>query len=186
MFIPFALFIVLHFFAGPGNDHLQITAQSKMVTVNNLIHKLSISDAEALFGREHLLDSSVSDLTDQSMKWHERFLDSMLGRHKATPPKFTHMAFAPVIFEGMSAEVTILFGEDSSFGAMVSIPYPHKIRSTVTVQDFDKLRANIAKSIGEPTVSTEMYIDYIVNGSESLFGSLKDGVITLTIWRLGA
>jgi hypothetical protein len=185
MIIPFALFIALHFFAGQEISGPQITAQPKTVTVKDLLHKLSTSDAMVLLGREHLLDSSVSFMTDPSMKWHERFLDSTLGRHKITPVTFTQMAFAPVIFEGISAKVTILFGEDSSFGATVSIPYPHKLRSGATVEDFDKLRVSIAKSIGEPTVSTEMYIDYMVSGTESLFGNLKDGVITITIWRLG-
>jgi hypothetical protein len=186
MFIPFALFIALRFFAASSCYHQQIISTPKTVTVKDLVHKLSTSDAIALFGRNHLLDSSIFNLTDPSMKWHERFLDSTLGRHKITPVTYTQMSFAPVIFEGISAKVTILFGEDSSFGATVSIPYPHKLRSGATVEDFDKLRANIAKSIGEPTVSTEMYIDYLVSGTESMFGELKDGVITITIWRLGA
>jgi hypothetical protein len=123
-------------------------------------------------------------MTDPSMEWHERFLDSVLGRHKTTSATFTQMAFAPVNFEGINAKVTILFGEDSSFGATVSIPYPHKLRSSATLDDFNHLRSGITKSLGEPSVSTEAYINYMRNDHQLLFGNLKDGVISINLWRL--
>ena len=186
MAIPIALFIALHFFTGQGNFGYRqaVAVEPKIITVKDVLHKLSPSDAIALFGREHLLDSSVSAMTDPAMKWHERFLDSMLGRHKITPATFTQMVFAPVNFEGINAKVTILFGEDSSFGARVSIPYPIRLRSKATLDDFNNLRTNIAKSLGQPSVSTETYIDYMVNGHQSLLGNLRDGSITINLWRL--
>jgi hypothetical protein len=186
MVIPIALFIALHFF---GGQHAPVysppDAEPKAVTVNDLTRKLSIASAVALFGRKQLLDSSLTPLTDRMMKWHEHFLDSALGRHNPTPAKFTQMVFAPVLFEGLSAKVTILFGPDSSFGATVSIPYPVRLHAPATAEDFKRVSKNIAKSLGEPSVSTEMYIDYMVNGNQSLFGNFRDGVITINLWRLG-
>jgi hypothetical protein len=186
MVIPIALFIALHFFAGQRvSRHPSPDAGPKVVTVKDLTRKLSSSSAVALFGRNQLLDSSLLPLTDRMMKWHERFLDSMLGHHNPTPAKFTQMVFAPVLFEGASAKVTIFFGPDSSFGAMVSIPYPLRLHAEATIEDFDRLRANIAKSMGEPSVSTQDYIDYMANGNQYLFGNFREGAITISIWRLG-
>jgi hypothetical protein len=185
MFLPIALFIALHFFAGQRvSGHPSPDAGPKSVTVKDLTRKLSTSSAVALLGRKLLLDSSLLPLTDRMMKWHEQFLDSILGHHDPTPAKFTQMVFAPVLFEGASAKVTIFFGPDSSFGAMVSIPYPVKLHAPATVDDFKRVSKNIAKSLGEPSVSTEAYIDYMVKGNQSLFGNLRDGVITITMWRL--
>jgi hypothetical protein len=185
MFITIALFIALHFF---GGQHTSVysppDAGPKAVTVTDVTCKLSTSSAVALFGRKNLLDSSLLPLTDRMMKWHEHFLDSILGRHNPTPAKFTQMVFAPVLFEGSSAKVTIFFGPDSSFGATVSIPYPARLHAPATGEDFKRLCKNIAKSLGEPSVSTEMYIDYMVNGNQSLFGNFRDGAITINLWRL--
>ena len=83
------------------------------------------------------------------------------------------MVFAPVTVEGSSAKVTILFGVDSSFGATVSIPYPNRLHAPATIDDFKRVSKSIAKSIGEPSVSTEAYIDYFVNGNQSLIGKLE-------------
>lgn len=186
MIIPIALFVALHFFAGPQIAvYAPPGAGPKAVTVKDLTRKLSTSGAVALFGRTQLLDSSLLPLTDRMMKWHERYLDSVLGRHNPTPAKFTQMVFAPVMFEGASAKVTIFFGPDSSFGATVSIPYPVRLHAPATRDDFDRLRANIAKSLGEASVSTEAYIDYMSKGNQFLFGTFKDGTITLNLWRLG-
>jgi hypothetical protein len=186
MYIPIALFIALHIFAGHGiHGTARTDPAPKSITVKDLFRKLSTSGAIALFGREHLLDSSVSPLTDRSIKWHEHFLDSVLGRHKRMPATYTQMVFAPVTVEGRSAKVTILFGVDSSFGATVSYPYPVRLHSPATIEDFRRVSKSIETSIGEPSVSTEMYIDYFVNGNQSLIGSLKDGAITITLWRLG-
>ena len=82
MFIPIALIIALHFFVSLENfETPQRDPAPQTVTVKDLFRKLSTSDAIALFGREHLLDSSVSPLTDTRIKWLERFLVSGLGRH---------------------------------------------------------------------------------------------------------
>ncbi len=183
MLLPIALFFALHFFAGQGFS--EVSAAPKSVHVKDILHALSIRDALALLGRKHLVDSSAADLSDPSIEWHERFLDSTLGRRPATLPHVTQMVFAPVLFEGFPSKVTILFMDDTSFGATVLIPSPPKIGSIATVEDFNKLRKNIAASIGEPSVSTERYIDYMMNGMQSIFGTLKDDRITITLWRFG-
>ena len=183
MLLPIALFIALHLFSGPPFS--EESSAPKDVHVKDLLRKLSSREALSLMGRDHLLDSSASDPTDPSIDWHERSLDSTLGRHPATLPRVIQMTFAPVNFEGIPAKVTILFMGDSSFGATVSSPYPLRLRSRATLDDFNLVSKNIAKSLGEPSVSTGNYIDYMVNGLQSLFGSLKDGTITINLWRLG-
>jgi hypothetical protein len=183
MLLPIALFWALHFFAGQG--FAEVSTAPKSVHVKDVLRKLSSRETLALMGRDRLVDSSVSTLKDPSIKWHERYLDSILGRHRATLPRVIQMTFAPVNFEGIPAKVTIFFADDSSFGATVSSPYPLRLGSRATLEDFNLVSKNIAKSLGEPSVSTGNYIDYMVNGLQSLFGSLKNGTITINLWRLG-
>ncbi len=137
-----------------------------------------------MMGREHLVDSNVSPLTDPSMVWHVHFLDSLLGRQRTGPLVLTQMVFAPVIFEGVTAKVTILFGPDSSFGARVVSPYPFRRQSPATLDDFKNMSRNIQKSLGEPNVYSGAYIDYMDQGREFVLGNLRDGTITVNIWRL--
>ena len=177
-----AFFIALSIFTANGFGEISHPpAQPKQIIVTDLLHRLSCSEAIALFGREHLIDSSLSDATDPSLGKQGRSKDPASGRNTASKLSLKQLVFAPVTFEGFPAKVTIFFDGDSSFKATVSVPYPLKLRAGATLGDFTKLGANIAKSIGKPTVSTETYIDYITNGHQYVFGNLKDGLITIDI-----
>jgi hypothetical protein len=172
MLKPIAFFISFTIFATQGIGGISHPpAEPKHIIVKDLLHKITLHGAIALFGREHLIDSSLSDVTDRS------------NGEQGTSSKHNlkQFVFAPVTFEGVSAKVTVFFNGDSSFKTTVSIPYPLKLRAGATLDDFHKLGARIETSVGKPTVSTEMYIDYMKNGTQYLFGKLKDGLITIDI-----
>ncbi len=191
MLTSIALFISLCFISFQGISAVpspvgKVTHAPKRVSVNDLFHRRSQREAIALLGRKYLLDSSHTELTDPAMKWSEHLLDSTHYRNKAGKSSITQLVFAPVIFEGDSAKVTILFLDTTSFGAIVSVPYPPKLHSQLTDDDFSKIAVNIQKSMGLPTISTGRYIDYVVDAHQSLFGQLRDGIITINIMQLGS
>lgn len=186
MFLSIAFYLVFHVYTwhGTPNGHSEF-AKPKGATTKDLLRKLSRREAVNLFGEKYLIDSSSYVPPSAAVDWHERLLDSLLGRKKSNPIRFRQVVFAPVMFEGEAAKVTILFFEDTSYGAIVEMPYPFRLRSHATPEDFDRLRENIVNSIGEPTVSTETYIDYMEHGTQTLFGTFKDGKIAIDLWRVG-
>ena len=158
--------------------------KSPNITAKDVMKKLSKKNAIAFFGKKSLINSSEKIDESPALTWHERRIDSLMG-HPKERPKFTKLDFGPVHFEGESAKVSMLFANDSSFGAMISIPYPVKLGKQATGDEFHFVTRNIAKSIGDPSVSAPNYVDYMTDGQQSLFGEFKNGSISIMAWRTG-
>ena len=175
MLHPIAFLIALTIFATQGFGGISHPLPDpKQIIVKDLLHKLSLPGAITLFGRQHLIDSSLSDAKDPSPK-----------QGTASKHNLKQLVFAPISFESFPAKITVFFDGDSSVKATVSTPYPLKLHAGATLDDFHRLGARIETSVGKPTVSTEMYIDYMRNGDQYLFGKLKDGLITIDITPSG-
>ena len=164
-------------FIGLGTPSKSYSSKEpKNIHVGDLLHKLTRAQAIQLLGREHFIDSvsGINKANDVGPVHNE----------KSVPSEWINFGY--LTFEGFSSEVMILFAQDSSTMVRVSVPYPMRIGHSATLQDFNAIAKNIAKTLGEPTVSTEAYIDYMLAGMQSVFGQFKDGAITINIFpRIG-
>jgi hypothetical protein len=174
----------------------------KDISISTLMHRMSRADLVKLLGKDNLIDSSVAPSKNPSVDWHKYLKDSLLHPKNPNPETrpmfFKTLVFAPVQFEGFSTICEALIVDDSVMSFNLYLPYhahtgakpeaPYALHHFVnaTLDDFNKVGDNIAKSLGLPSVSTETYIDYMVNGMQSVFGSLKGSNITISIYpRIG-
>ncbi|MDP4200819.1 MAG: hypothetical protein Q8922_10550 [Bacteroidota bacterium] len=130
----------------------------KPVTVSQLLKRMSRTELFALLGRETLTDSANSQSPDSGLR-------------------IVMLNFKPVLFEGQQAAVSAMLKDDTLITVAVSIPR----RGMATIDDFTKLKSDIVREIGDPTAYTDTYIDYMMKGMQSVFGSFKDGKIKVDI-----
>jgi hypothetical protein len=180
-----AFFSALWLFIGPQSGRtLHSPEQPKLITISDLVRPLSLKEAIALFSREHLIDSSLITDASSSMDTRQRSTNSSPKTTPNLSPR-TQLVFAHVLFEGMPAKITVVFGDSGmSVSSEVSEPYPRKLGTNASTDDFAKIAASIAKEIGLPTASTLMYIDYMKGSRQWILGKLQNGVITINIWRV--
>jgi len=173
----------------------------KDISIKSLMHRMSREDLVNLLGPENLIDSSMAPAKNPSVDWHKYLKDSLV--HTKTPNPETQplfiktLVFAPVQFEGFPAICEALVMGDSVMSYNLYLPYhahsgakpeaPYALHNFVraTFADFNKVTENITKSIGEPSVSTETYIDYMLNGMQTVFGTFQGNNITITIAHTG-
>ncbi|HEY3875911.1 MAG TPA: hypothetical protein VGM92_10565 [Candidatus Kapabacteria bacterium] len=186
MFLTLAIFLAFGWTGGqkPNTLFSKITA----VTIHDLEKPRSRTETLAFFGSKNIVDSTQELASNQEIAsdratiWRENALRANRKKAHLKAPKFITMSFGNILFDGSLSKVTMLYADDSAFGAVVSIPYPLHFGSQATKEEYDRLSRNIAKEIGEPSIATANYIDYLSNGEQTLFGEYKDGKITITIW----
>jgi hypothetical protein len=128
----------------------------KIVTAASLLHRLTRTELEAMIGKKSLIDSGFVPDGKSALRMY---------------------AYVPVNFEGQMSRLRATFANDTVKVFTLTIPR----RGKATGDDFSKLSSTLSKEIGEPSVTTNNYIDYLLDGAQPLFGVLKDGVITITI-----
>ncbi len=159
--------------------------QPKLITISDLVRPISQKEAIELFGREHLIDSSLISDASSALDTRQRSVNSPLGKSTPNPRPHTQLVFAHLLFEGMPAKITVVVGDSGmSVSSEVSAPYPRKLGTNASTDDFAKVAASISKEIGLPTASTLMYIDYMKGNRQWILGKLQNGVITINIWRV--
>ncbi len=149
-------------------------AGPKDIPISSLMRRMSLPDFVKFVGPETMLDTVLEP---------------------AEKGKFIRIVrFAPVIFEGFLSICEATLSNDTVISINMYLPYrvhrggikpeqPYAERRFInaTLDDFNKVSDNIAKSLGLPSVYSQTYIDYLENGKQLVFGSCKEGNITITI-----